>query len=86
MPIYTKFDIYVFHLNKGNNKITEHRAIFQRERQNSQVNKQTKSVKNRKTGKTGFGSNKTKGPMQDSQTRCDVYRDVMTNIIQTDCS
>jgi hypothetical protein len=24
--------------------------------------------------------------MQDSQTRCDVYRDVMTNIIQTDCS
>jgi hypothetical protein len=40
----TKFDIYVFHLNKGNNKITEHRAIFQRERQNSQVNKQTKSL------------------------------------------
>ena len=37
----TKFDIYVFYLNKGNNKITEHRAIFQRERQNSQVNKQT---------------------------------------------
>ena len=35
--------------NKGNNKITEHRAIFQRERQNSQVNKQTKSVNNRKT-------------------------------------
>jgi hypothetical protein len=24
----TKFDIYVFHLNKGNNKITEHRAIL----------------------------------------------------------
>ena len=48
----TKFDIYVFYLNKGNNKITEHRAIFQRERQNSQVNKQTKSVNNRKTGKT----------------------------------
>ena len=30
--------------NKGNNKITEHRAIFQSKRQNSQVNKQTKSV------------------------------------------
>jgi hypothetical protein len=38
-------------LNKGNNKITEHRAIFQRERQNSYVNKQTKSVNNEKTGK-----------------------------------
>jgi hypothetical protein len=38
-------------LNKGNNKITEHRAIFQRERQNAYVNKQTKSVNNRKTGK-----------------------------------
>ena len=37
---------------KGNNKITERRAIFQRERQNSSVNKQTKSVNNRKTGKT----------------------------------
>jgi hypothetical protein len=35
-------------LNKGNNKITEHRAIFQRERQNSKVNKKTKSVNNRK--------------------------------------
>ena len=31
-------------VNKGINKITEHRAIFHRERQNSQVNKQTKSV------------------------------------------
>ena len=40
--------------NKGNNKITEHRAIFQRERQNSQVNKQTKSVNNRKAGKTAM--------------------------------
>jgi hypothetical protein len=29
--------------HKGNNKITEHRAIFQRERQNSLVNKQKKS-------------------------------------------
>ena len=37
---------------KGNNKITEHRAIFQRERQNSYVTKQKKSVNNRKTGKT----------------------------------
>ena len=41
-------------INKGNNKITEHRAIFQRKRQNSQVNKQTKSVNNRKTGKTAI--------------------------------
>ena len=32
-----------------NNTMPEHRAIFQRERQNSQVNKQTKSVNNRKT-------------------------------------
>ena len=39
-------------LNKGNNKITEHRAIFQRERQNSYVNKQTESVNNHKTGKS----------------------------------
>ena len=38
--------------NKGNNKITELRTIFQRERQNSQVYKQTKSVYNRKTVKT----------------------------------
>ena len=36
-------------LNKGNNKITEHRAIFQRESQNSY--KQTKSFNNRETGK-----------------------------------
>ena len=43
-----------FVLNKGNNKITEHRAIFQRERQNSEVNKQTKSANNRKTGKTAI--------------------------------
>jgi hypothetical protein len=35
----------------GNNKITERRAIFQRERQNSSINKQTKSVNNRITGK-----------------------------------
>ena len=39
-------------INKVNNKITEHRAIFQRESQNSKINKQTKSVNNRKTGKT----------------------------------
>jgi hypothetical protein len=38
-----------FLLNKGNNKITELRTIFQRESQNSQVYKQTKSVNNRKT-------------------------------------
>ena len=36
-------------INKGNNKITELRAILQRESQNSQVYKQTKSVNNRKT-------------------------------------
>jgi hypothetical protein len=35
--------------NKGNNKITELRTIFQWESQNSQVYKQTKSVNNRKT-------------------------------------
>ena len=34
-------------LNKGNNKITELRTILQRESQNSQVYKQTKSVNNR---------------------------------------
>ena len=34
---------------KGNNKITELRAILQRESQNSWVYKQTKSVNNRKT-------------------------------------
>jgi hypothetical protein len=38
--------------NKGNNKITELRAILQRESQNSSVYKQTKSVNNRKTVKT----------------------------------
>jgi hypothetical protein len=41
-------------LNKGNKKITEHRVIFQRERQNSYVNKQTKSVNNRKNGRTAM--------------------------------
>jgi hypothetical protein len=40
--------------HKGNNKITEHRAIFQRERQNSLVNKQKKSFHNRKTRKTAL--------------------------------
>jgi hypothetical protein len=43
----------------GNNKITEHRAIFQRERQNSSINKQTKSVNYRKTGKK---HNQSPGP------------------------
>ena len=38
--------------NKGNNKITELRTILQRESQNSEVYKQTKSVNNRKTVKT----------------------------------
>ena len=36
-------------MNKGNNKITELRTILQRESQNSEVYKQTKSVNNRKT-------------------------------------
>jgi len=35
--------------NKSNNKITELRAILQRESQNSLLYKQTKSVNNRKT-------------------------------------
>ena len=39
-------------IHKDNKKITEHRASLQRERQNSYVNKQTKSVNNRKTKKT----------------------------------
>ena len=39
-------------INKGNNKITELRTILQRESQNSQLYKQTKSVNNRKTVKT----------------------------------
>jgi hypothetical protein len=38
--------------NKGNNKTTELRTILQRESQNSQSHKQTKSVNNRKTVKT----------------------------------
>jgi hypothetical protein len=39
-------------VNKGNNKITELRTILQRESQNSQLHKQTKSANNRKTVKT----------------------------------
>ena len=39
-------------VNKDNNKITELRTILQRESQNSQVYKQTKSINNRKTVKT----------------------------------
>ena len=42
----------MFKVNKGNNKITELRTIIQRESQNSQVYKLTKSVNNRKTVKT----------------------------------
>ena len=37
-----------FLFNKGNNKITEFRTIFQRESKNSSAYKQTKSVNNRK--------------------------------------
>jgi hypothetical protein len=54
--LLTNFIIYngwVHHItNKGNNKITELRTILQRESQNSEVYKQTKSVNNRKTVKT----------------------------------
>jgi hypothetical protein len=39
-------------LHKGNHKTTELRTILQRESQNSQAYKQTKSVNNRKTVKT----------------------------------
>ena len=39
-------------INMGNNNITELRTIFQRESQNSNVYKQTKSVNNQKTVKT----------------------------------
>ena len=49
-----KYEISIWNLeilNKGNNKITELRTIFQRESQNSSVYKQTKSVNNRKTVK-----------------------------------
>ena len=38
-------------MNKGNNKITEHQAIFQRERQNSYINKQRQNQST--TGKLG---------------------------------
>ena len=38
--------------NKGNNKITELRTIFQKQSQNSWVYKQIKSINNRKTVKT----------------------------------
>ena len=43
---------YLVFDNKGNNKITELRAILQRESKNSKLYKQTKSVNNRKTVKT----------------------------------
>ena len=39
---------------KGNNKITELRAILQRESQKGKVYKQTKSVNNRKNVKTAM--------------------------------
>ena len=39
---------------KGNKKITELRTILQRESQNSEVYKQTKSVNNRNTVKTAL--------------------------------
>jgi hypothetical protein len=41
-------------LNKDNKKITEHRVIFQRGRQHSQINKQAKSVNKRKNVKTAM--------------------------------
>ena len=50
-PYKTVSNNFIIPVNKGNNKISEHRAIFQRKRQNSLINKQTKSVNNRETGK-----------------------------------
>ena len=44
--------LLVSYKDKGNNKITKLRTILQRESQNSQVYKQTKSVNNRTTVKT----------------------------------
>ena len=38
-------------VNKGNNKITEHRAIFLPKGKSKLINQQTKAVNNRKTGK-----------------------------------
>ena len=52
----------------GNNKITEHRAIFQRERQNSYINKQTKSVNNRKNEKTAKKERKKEKPSANNKT------------------
>ena len=51
---YAIYSMYFDRLldNMGNNKITEPRAILQRESKNSLVYKQTKSVTNRKTVKT----------------------------------
>ena len=43
--------MYICVVNKGNNKINELRTILQRESQNSQLYKQTKSDSNRKTEK-----------------------------------
>ena len=52
--IYFKSSKYFVKISiiKGNNKITELRAILQKESQISLVYKQTKSVNNRKTVKT----------------------------------
>jgi hypothetical protein len=54
LTLYDLFNFFLIFIIKSNNKITEHRAIFQRKRKNSEVNKQTKSVNNRKTGKTAM--------------------------------
>jgi hypothetical protein len=45
-------ELLVSYKDKGNNKITKLRTILQRESQNSQVYKQTKSINNRTTVKT----------------------------------
>ena len=45
-------ELWVSYKDKGNNKITKLRTILQRESQNSQVYKQTKSVNNLTTVKT----------------------------------
>ena len=51
IPFLIISKLFILFMNKGNNKITELRTIFQRESQNSSVYKQTKSVNNRKTKK-----------------------------------
>ena len=50
--------------NKGNNKTTKLRTILQRESQNPQLYKQTKSVNNRKTAKTAMTLTRHRHPQR----------------------